>query len=491
MAKPDSRGPILTAIGEVATPPFVRLPDPATAVRTPRRRGSASWPKATNSALSLLPRRHRRRPAPRSQDGLPEPATARRRDARPRARIRHAAARPRPLRRRHRRSSATLDTLLGGSRPSTCRPARTAALGARAARTPILREREHGRDRLGRCHPGRSAGRACLSSPPRCRFISPALAARLDPTRSSRSATAPAPPAAARRHASMVVGWHGADGARYCACALCGTLWNYVRVKCALCALDQGHPLSGDRRRPRHDQGRNLRRLPRLRQDPLPAEGSLPRTVADDVASLGLDLLMRETRLPPRRRQPLPARLLTARCGPASSARPARRSTRVLQTLRRRPQCRSALRPRRSRCRAACASCSTRRAPRRHASAPVARCRGDRARWRSTALEAASRRVLRPVFNLTGTVLHTNLGRALLAEAAVEAAVDRHAQRRRARIRPRQRQARRARRSSARPVCELTGAEDATVVNNNAAAVLLVAQHAGATAARRSSRAAS
>lgn len=116
----------------------------------------------------------------------------------------------------------------------------------------------------------------------------------------------------------------------------------------------------------------------------------------------------------------------------------------------------------------------------RDGSIPVVQVKSELSSWHrhlgediASRAREASRYALKRVINATGVVLHTNMGRALLAPAAIEHMVN--VASRYSNLELDLATGERGSRYDhvSQLICELTGAEDALVVNNNAAAVVL------------------
>lgn len=140
------------------------------------------------------------------------------------------------------------------------------------------------------------------------------VASGLDAERLSPVGTGACPACGGPPVASLVVGWTAAHGARFVSCALCGTMWNHVRVKCVACDSTKGiayRELAPEDAEAEPKTKRGLRAKEQAEaRAPVRAETCdecrtyvkimhqhvVPDVdpVADDVATLGLDLKLRE-----------------------------------------------------------------------------------------------------------------------------------------------------------------------------------------------------
>jgi FdhE protein len=280
-------------IGAVATPPFARLPEPGSlfARRADRLRTLANGQPLAPYLLFLADlstvQHH-------IQDGLPaaRPPAA---DALEQA---HAFAMP-PLDRGRfvadAACAATLDRLLavadGDRMPAAAQLALSNVRGAGAAAVAAM-----ARAVLSDAIPVEAiAEHQFVAAALQVHFAR--LAAGLDPARLVPVGDGACPACGAPPVASLVVGWPGAHGARFCACGLCGTLWNYVRIKCTVCGSTKGISYQeidggpGVVKAETCDSCRCYVKILHQHNDPL------LDPIADDVASLGLDLLVRKTGL--------------------------------------------------------------------------------------------------------------------------------------------------------------------------------------------------
>src|SRR5271165_5455638 len=279
-----------TAIGAVAAPPFVRLPDPYSLFNLRARRFGALAPSSgvrpyleflsdlTNAQAEVA----HTLPPSRAPDEAAL-ARAREHDMPP---LDRAAVRGDGL------MGETLDRLFAATAARVAPAAARAALGRAAGAKGEERDRRINNVLFQAIPADEMAEHAYVAAGLQIHFAR--RAAALDPERLQRIEDGVCPACGGPPVASVVVGWQAAHGARFAACSLCGALWHVVRIKCLRCGSTEGV------RYQEIDGGPGL-----IKAETCDACGSYVKVlhqhkdpdldpVADDVASLALDLLMRD-----------------------------------------------------------------------------------------------------------------------------------------------------------------------------------------------------
>ncbi|AZO32800.1 MULTISPECIES: formate dehydrogenase accessory protein FdhE [unclassified Mesorhizobium] len=279
-----------TAIGEVSAPPFARLPEPSSLFSRRAQRWNAlaaghELGPYLRFLAALADVQHR------SQEGLTEPEMP---DASARARARSFGMPPLDRNKLVLDMAAeTLDRLIAAASEIEKPGAAADALDRLRQATPAKRAGMVRNVLAGAIPMEALAEHVYVAAALQVHFAR--LAARLDapalvPVGEGACPACGSPPAS-----SIIVGWQGAHGSRFCACSLCGTLWNHVRIKCTLCGSTKGIGYQeieggpGTVKAETCDSCGCYVKILHQHKDP----GLDP--IADDVATLGLDMLVRET----------------------------------------------------------------------------------------------------------------------------------------------------------------------------------------------------
>jgi FdhE protein len=278
-----------TAIGEVSAPPFARLPDPSLLfARRAQRLAMLAEGHQLGPYLRFLARLAEAQHS--IQDGLADPEVP---DMEARERARSFGMPPLD---RNRSITATLSETLErliAAATSVDNPEDAARALERVKRAELSERHGMMRNVLADAIPVEMlAEHVYVAAALQVHFAR--LAARLDASALVPVSDGACPACGGPPVSSVIVGWQGAHGARFCACSLCGTLWNYVRIKCTLCGSTKGIGYQeieggpGTVKAETCDSCGGYVKILHQHKDP-----ALDVT-ADDVATLGLDLLVRE-----------------------------------------------------------------------------------------------------------------------------------------------------------------------------------------------------